>query len=89
MVRAAAGALRLNFTRPSTMQLQRAGEASHRSSDSIKPAAFVRGEPAFPRLRRVPASAPAIARSFHAWPHALPRIRPLLADPLAAAFRFS
>jgi hypothetical protein len=33
MVRAAAGALRFNFTRPSTMQLQRAGEASHRSSD--------------------------------------------------------
>jgi hypothetical protein len=32
MVRAAAGVLRFNFTRP-TMQLQRAGEASHRSSD--------------------------------------------------------
>src|SRR5262245_31501296 len=56
---------------------------------SLKPAVFGPPEQAFSSLRRVPASAPAIGRSFHAWLHVLPRIRPLLAAPLAAAVPFS
>jgi hypothetical protein len=64
------------------------GRRANRYSDSIKPAAFGSLEPAFSSLRRVPASAPAIGRSFHAWPHALPRIRPLLAALSQLLFLF-
>src|SRR4051812_30666154 len=49
---------------------------------------FWPAETGFFKPRRVPASAPAIGRSFHAWPHALSRIRPLLAAPLAVAVPF-
>jgi hypothetical protein len=54
---------------------------------SIKPTALVQG--AFFGLGRAPISAPSTARSFHAWPNGLPRIRPLLSDHLAAALAFS
>jgi len=45
---------------------------------SIKPTAFVQG--AFFGLGRAPISAPSTARSFHAWPNGLSRIRPWLSD---------
>jgi hypothetical protein len=61
---------------------------ANRYSDSIKPAAFGRPEQAFSSLRRVPAGAPAIGRSFHVRRHSLPGIRPLLAALLAAAVPF-
>ena len=47
-------------------------------SASIKPTAFVQG--AFFGLGRAPISAPSTARSFHAWPNGLSRIRPWLSD---------
>src|SRR5438132_784851 len=66
-----------------------APDLDHVYSAAITPIASVQGELAFFGLRRAPISAPSTARSFHAWPNGLPRIRPLLSDRPAAALAFS
>jgi hypothetical protein len=58
------------------------------ASIMVKPAAFGQSGRGFSRLHLVSAGAPAIGRSFHAWPQALPGIRPLLAVPAQLLFLF-